>query len=1038
MNYNQQETFTKLKANKTLDITTKSKTTFLTKISSMCKCIFVFFIWLKNSIICFLANRSILIQFILILIPFSLVIIFAIFAIHIYFYQDLYLFNFYKGVKEEFIDYYITEMDDMQSEIDIFVTKENYIDSEDQLFFEIYYKELASIGVLDNSNQKFFPNIAKFSETLYYDIGKNDKMDSSNKYTIPSEKAKKYIDEREGDSIGEFTKLYYYMFPIIAYGAFKMNIFFTAGFFIAYEFDKNRKISNNELFFQLPKELDNFNGNDNFVPSNNLINPLVSKEPFKHTELISDSYYYENWFMEQDSKFRQKIDLNLEGYSEISLSHLNYENEGNINKSFVISSQQNINRNNRHYIFNIIFFFDQEMPGKDDNNQYSSFIIKEKSNVEKEKEKYSDNETYVILKSDITEYSLINYDYQYFHYGLYNKNYNFFANGISYDSFNLDDLFDPLKYYSSIEDFYVDLKYLSTLYLYKTLFQTIKFTKIKRNREETYILNFNEEEKVKQICGQINFDSYNEYISHSDINCLESQNSIYFDEEYYQQVSMANIDSKYPYCSCLPLYCLNDFKQINDNYKYDPNNLASKISLPNKCQNKFIFYSNENKSISSTQTNININSTLNALISSSIKIPNIEYIRFQLEELNQLPGYYLLVLAKIQSNTEIFEYYFYTSEILYLMGIFVFLILFIASIISIIIIYVNLSRYSKIIKDFKKNYEIFVFHTDDGNLNISNRDNKNLYLKNGDENKLEKQSFNNENLPYSQLDNMGNGLYNDNENVLLDDLFTIFCKHYKLSRNEIEKYYSKQKHETKYQMKLKMMTEKNELFKLLTMLSVYAPIFRLNLNLDYKMYKYSKIIKKYDQYVTQVVNIDKDQARLTKNILYELLSTENISDYGLISNLNFKYITNIKAELKENSIQNAMFINVINKMKGKNDDMNESELNVNDVFFFLKDGDEKKNIKLILKKKNELMEYLKFKFESDDYINYNRVESSFNFFLVNSYTTGLAPGVLSYMLSSVIVPRLGGTVQSREVGLPVSASGLILPCGAAGRWSVTA
>jgi len=51
----------------------------------------------------------------------------------------------------------------------------------------------------------------------------------------------------------------------------------------------------------------------------------------------------------------------------------------------------------------------------------------------------------------------------------------------------------------------------------------------------------------------------------------------------------------------------------------------------------------------------------------------------------------------------------------------------------------------------------------------------------------------------------------------------------------------------------------------------------------------------------------------------------------------------------------------------------------------LKDGDEKQNIKLILKQKNELMEYFKFKFESDDYINYNRIESSFNFFLVNSY-----------------------------------------------------
>jgi len=135
------------------------------------------------------------------------------------------------------------------------------------------------------------------------------------------------------------------MFPIIHYGAFKMNIYFTTGFFLAYEFYENRKISNNEIFFQLPKELDNFNGNDNFAPSNHLINPLISKEPFNHTELISDSYYYENWFMDQNSKFRKKINLSQEGYSELSLSHLNYENEGNINKSFIISSQQNIKRN---------------------------------------------------------------------------------------------------------------------------------------------------------------------------------------------------------------------------------------------------------------------------------------------------------------------------------------------------------------------------------------------------------------------------------------------------------------------------------------------------------------------------------------------------------------------------------------------------------------------------------------------------------------------------------------------------------------------
>ena len=55
------------------------------------------------------------------------------------------------------------------------------------------------------------------------------------------------------------------------------------------------------------------------------------------------------------------------------------------------------------------------------------------------------------------------------------------------------------------------------------------------------------------------------------------------------------------------------------------------------------------------------------------------------------------------------------------------------------------------------------------------------------------------------------------------------------------------------------------------------------------------------------------------------------------------------------------------------------------------------------------------------------------FFLVNSYTTGLQPAVLSYMLSTAITEKFGGTVKADEIGLPVSKSGLYLPCGASGR-----
>ena len=57
------------------------------------------------------------------------------------------------------------------------------------------------------------------------------------------------------------------------------------------------------------------------------------------------------------------------------------------------------------------------------------------------------------------------------------------------------------------------------------------------------------------------------------------------------------------------------------------------------------------------------------------------------------------------------------------------------------------------------------------------------------------------------------------------------------------------------------------------------------------------------------------------------------------------------------------------------------------------------------------------------------------FFLVNSYTTGLQPAVLSYMLNIALVKQFGGHVESDEIGLPVTENGFILPCGASGRYT---
>ena len=56
------------------------------------------------------------------------------------------------------------------------------------------------------------------------------------------------------------------------------------------------------------------------------------------------------------------------------------------------------------------------------------------------------------------------------------------------------------------------------------------------------------------------------------------------------------------------------------------------------------------------------------------------------------------------------------------------------------------------------------------------------------------------------------------------------------------------------------------------------------------------------------------------------------------------------------------------------------------------------------------------------------------FFLLNSYTTGLSPCVMKYLVTTVISSKRGGTVECDEIGLPVTSTGMALPCGNTAVW----
>ena len=195
-------------------------------------------------------------------------------------------------------------------------------DTANLVFFRIYFEELNSYGLLDDDEEKIFPNISEQSESMYSLLQK-----SNINYSIPSDLAQKYIDGRNGKT-SELGKLYYYFFPLIASEANSANNTISQSFFISYEVDESNEIKGNELYFNFPRISDDFIQNNNFFPYNNLIAPRVLNNSIYNSSK-EESFVNDNWFIHADYSFRNN------NYSQIDVKclHLNENNRGSINKT---------------------------------------------------------------------------------------------------------------------------------------------------------------------------------------------------------------------------------------------------------------------------------------------------------------------------------------------------------------------------------------------------------------------------------------------------------------------------------------------------------------------------------------------------------------------------------------------------------------------------------------------------------------------------------------------------------------------------------
>jgi len=555
----------------------------------MFSCLKRYFNYLKVKYNSCSSNCLLFTQFLIFLISFSLILFLSIYFLHYFGFERIFRFDYFFAVQNEYLDYLISDLDEIDFNLSSYEIQSQFEDIDNIYFFNIYFKELISMGLLNNkTSSKIFPNISTSSSTLHHSF---DKYLSENKieglYTIPNDQSKKYIDDRE-DNLSEIAKLYYQFLPIITYSGISKEIYINQSYLIAYEYNNETKdINGDYLYFSYPRINNVMYNLSNFYPQSSFISPFIKSKKIEHGEKYNNTFYKENWYIGQDYNYRTLADDIHCCF--VSFSKLNYNYYGILNKSNLISMQSYYHSENKSYIINIIYFIGQRII-KDESLDFSTFILINDSHLPIIEEKYSDNDTFLISKSRVIELTLSSLLNQYFHIGMYDKNYNFYKHGISFDNINIQTLAEPLKYYKSSEKFNIDLRYFSSLYLYSSLYRVLEYNKTKEETKPlTEILFFNKNNVIQNTCKLINFTSYINYLKQEKIDCFDDNNLLYYSERDTQEDIFYFNYNTMPFCICLPLYCLKnlDINHIPDKIEY-----IEEMILPDKCQNNYKTYLN--------------------------------------------------------------------------------------------------------------------------------------------------------------------------------------------------------------------------------------------------------------------------------------------------------------------------------------------------------------------------------------------------------------------------------------------------------------
>ena len=930
---------------------------------------------LKNSFFRLISKLSFLSQSIFFKIPIIAIILLFLGMIHIFIFEKLYFKNYYNVIKKEYLNKLTNEIDKKYFELDTLEIKKKFDEAEELLFFNIYFKELIDMGLAEEKDinkdiHVFNPIQNELLFTYAYLNNITNQVGMNNNYELPIVDSNNYFF-RSNSTMSEFAKLYFFLLPSITIDQINQNKFLNQSFLISYEYnDKLNEIEDNKYFyFVYPKSNSLYSSGNNFHPGNIRTNPNIYKSNKINFTINNNNnnndYNEDNWFSKQDFIFRNNSD-NI-NKSIISFQHLNYNYFGKINKTFIISLQCYFQHKNKKIIINIINFYHQNNYTTD-SLSYSLFLLNNNSNNFKPliTEKYSDNETFVINQNDITEVSMSNILNNYFHYGFKDIKNNFYSSGISYDNYNLNIMGSPALFYNTFSEFYQDTFFMAPIYFYGKFFQKSEYNTLGSTSSDLKTYEFYNEDEVEIICKSFNFSIYISIIKNFNINC-----DILNNEKIVSIANSNNNSNNIPYCGCLALNCLDQTdKKIDEQYKSKKYNFVKKIKLPERCLNYLFFYEEKKSN--------NVSSLIKNIMDAFLGNEQKNYITFKNIKDDIFPGLSCFVVIAIDNTYLINVLSLLVGELTMIeidliMVIIIWVIILL--IISIVITVYQTKRFSALIYDFSQKYDKYIYQLEASEIkeNMKNQnDHNNSNLLNPSENTPLLSSISrvkslkrvNTNFPYYSLNNI------QNSNPLLNEIFNMFCQYYRLDNQKLIKYHQSKTEKSKKKIKEDIMNDQNELFELFVKLSSYES--RINFSMIIDFYSNSPIIKEINQLSKKGKIINKNEEKSTKDVIYELLSTENVYDTGLVTNFNFGYISYLNLD-EFKSVKNALF-------NRKEDSLSEN--------FNLKErlkSDQRKNfIKLLLKNKNVLYSDLQKYYDLDE-IKYDKIESCFNQFLLKIY-----------------------------------------------------